>query len=156
MIDIKRFRLSEFLGFLCAVTYFLSRVMSPELSFIFFLISTAILPVVLIFIRVRGYILVLIVRILLPLLYLNYVGSNIVSYSLDIPNAIRSNYAYIKGQPQNLQVGNKNRSQSFTINGTNFKVERDISRIDTRKIYEVTYLPNSKYVIEIEEAKSWN
>lgn len=157
MIDIKRFRLSEFLGFLCAVFFLLSQVMPSKVSFILFTISTTILPIVLILIRIKGFLPILIIRILLPLLYLNYVGSDIISYGLDIPNVVRSNYEYIEGQPQNMQVGNKNKSQKFTINSINFKIEKDITRIDTSKIYGVTYLPNSKYVIDIGEIKSsWN
>jgi hypothetical protein len=156
-MNIKRFRLSEFLGFLCAVFFLLSKVTVSVISFLLFAVSTTMLPIVLIFIRIKGLLPTLIIRILLPLLYLNYVGADIVSYGLDIPNVIRSSYECVEGQPQKLQVGNKNKSQSFTINNIDFKFENVIVRIDTRKIYKITYLPNSKYVINIEEVKSsWN
>lgn len=151
---IKRFRFSEFLGFLCAIFFLLSKVTSPEIGFILFALSATILPIVLICIKIKGFLPSLLIRILLPLFYLNYVGSDIISYGLDIPNVLYSKYDYIEGQPQNLQVEYKNKSQRFTINGVKFKIERDITKIDTNKVYEVTYLPNSKYIINIKAVKS--
>jgi len=134
--------------------FLLSKVISPEIGFILFAFSATILPIVLICVKIKGFLPSILIRILLPLLYLNYVGSDIISYGLDVPNVLYSKYDYIEGRPQNLQVEYKNRSQRFIIDGIKFKIERDIAKLDTDKIYEVTYLPNSKYVINIKVAKS--
>lgn len=152
---VKRFRLSEFLGFLCAVFFLLSKIISPEFGFVLFALSTVILPIVLICVRIKGFLPSILIRILLPLLYLNYVGSDIISYGLDVPNVLYSKYEYIEGRPQNLQIEYKNRSQRFSIDGVKFKIERDIAKLDMDKVYEITYLPNSKYVINIREVKSF-
>lgn len=153
MSNIKRLRLSEFLGFLCGVLFLLSKIMPSDISLILILIYMIILPIGVVFIRIKGALPVLIIRIILPIIYLFFSGSRIISYCLDIPNVICSNYDYVEGQPQNIQVGYEHNSQTFIINGINFEIEKNIARIDTHKIYGVKYLTNSKYVIDISEVK---
>lgn len=111
------------------------------------------LPIGLVFIRIKKVLPAVTINIILPIIYLFFTGAKIISYGLDIPNVISSNYQYVEGQPQNIQVGYEDDSQRFTINGIRFEVGKNITRINTQKIYSVKYLTNSKYVIDIGEVK---
>lgn len=73
----------------------------------------------------------------------------------DIPYWILSKYSHIEGYPVNIKknYSSKTTYQKFSIDGINFQVSpaNTFKEIGTGK-YRITYLPYSKYVINIEYA----
>jgi len=68
----------------------------------------------------------------------------------DIPILVSSNYSTITGYPVNVQMSNgKDHHQKFTINKMNFK-DKNFVKFSTGK-YKITYLPNTKFVLNIEK-----
>jgi hypothetical protein len=78
----------------------------------------------------------------------------LVPMYIDVPNAIFSKFSCVEEKPYNLRVtAGRNPEQYFTINNIEFSVDRyDFSLIDRNKKYKVTYLPNCRYVINIEQS----
>ena len=68
----------------------------------------------------------------------------------DIPILMSSNYATITGYPINVQIpSGRGHNQVFTINRIKF-INKNFARISTGK-YKITYLPNTKFVLNIEK-----
>lgn len=77
----------------------------------------------------------------------------LAKYIPDIPNLITLNYSTITGYPYNIEThSGKRHSQEFMINSIKFhvKLSYKFQRVDIGK-YKVTYLPHSKFVLNIEK-----
>ena len=91
----------------------------------------------------------------LSLCYVYLLVDILVPKYKDIPNIMTSSYIVIEGYPSNISIsGAKTRTQHFEINGADFSVEAyAFPNLFRNKKYRVTYLPNSEYVIDINEIK---
>jgi hypothetical protein len=96
------------------------------------------------------------------LLIIFTIGMNVVflkllaEYIPDVPNLITSNYSTITGYPFNIEThSGKNPSQEFTINEIKFDANfsYNFPRVGIGK-YKVTYLPHSKFILNIEKVNS--
>lgn len=76
-----------------------------------------------------------------------------IPYLPDVANWITSDYAYVEGTPCNIKISHgRGGYQRFTINAVTFEISPDTTFKEvTREKYKVTYLPHSKYVLNIEK-----
>jgi len=81
--------------------------------------------------------------------YSYFTFEQIINRSLDVPYLISSNYSSVIGNPTNINKY-KNK-QNFWIQGVHFSVESKAIENTPGSKYKVTYLPHSRYVLNIEE-----
>lgn len=137
----------------------------PVLRFFSEIILLIFLPVVLIYLWTEKVVewmnvdskvldtIALSVRTIAIAMFILLAGSRILSMVKDIPNAVSSNYSYTKGvavrTTRHLGVSSK---KYVSVNGIWFAVDKKIlSSLEQNANYRITYLPHSKYVIEINQ-----
>ncbi|MGE5372426.1 MAG: hypothetical protein ACM3QZ_10600 [Solirubrobacterales bacterium] len=76
------------------------------------------------------------------------------AYYRDLPRVLSSNYSQVTGKPNiDVQVGGEDRGISFEISGVWFwNVNQNRCPISENKTYTITYLPNTMWVLDIQEA----
>lgn len=77
-----------------------------------------------------------------------------VNIYLDVPNIINSKYNYVVGKPTQIGIeGGKYSIRFFVVNGIDFRHNALMfnGELDRNKEYKITYLENSKYIIDIIE-----
>lgn len=71
----------------------------------------------------------------------------------DISYYINNNYRTTTGKCSNVNVRSKGTTPSFVLEEETYYYNPWFNKIQKEKNYRVKYLPNSKYVIELEELK---
>lgn len=91
------------------------------------------------------------VRVISIAMFIVFAGSKIVSMYKDIPYAITSNYSFVEGKPvRALTQSGRGSRMYLAVNGVRFNVgEKKLGNIHRNSSCSITYLPNSKYVINI-------
>lgn len=91
------------------------------------------------------------VRVILIIVLLFFMSFDLLPMYIDIPNSIIARYKSIEGEITKVKITEgRYRKQYFTLNEIEFYVDyHDFNKVDEGNRYEVTFLSNSKYVIDL-------